>query len=195
MTITRSFHFVLLLSSFVVILIFPSCKQSTSTNHSQKKIPVSDVNDSCIYYQSKSKSLDSILLHSTTYDEKLAIQANNIFVKCALLCQHDSISPMYLIKAAQLSQGLHHVAMSEKYLQKILKDYPHSKFIPAAKFLLAQYYADAKILNQPDKAKTLLQEIIKEYPKSVWAENATAALQWIGKSDEDILKEIKSRSK
>ncbi|GIV26628.1 MAG: hypothetical protein KatS3mg027_0442 [Bacteroidia bacterium] len=177
-----------------------SCEHSTdkkskelSSEKSNNTASSQTSKDSCAYYLKLSQSIDSTLLKSTTYDEALAINANNTFVKCALLCQHDSISPLYLIKAAQLSQTLKKIEMSEKYLNKIIDTYPKSKFIPAAKFLLAQYYADTKLLNQPGKAKELLNDIIREYPQTVWAENAAAALQWVGKSDEEILKSLKKK--
>ncbi|RME19259.1 MAG: hypothetical protein D6799_01600 [Bacteroidetes bacterium] len=150
-------------------------------------------NDSCFYYVRESRHIDSILLSTVNYDEQLAIRANNTFVRCAMLCNNDSISPLYLLKAAQLSQTLNKIELSEKYLNKIISDYPKTKLLPAAKFLLAQYYAEKNLLNQPQKAEELLNQIIREYPQTVWAENAAAALQWVGKSDEEILKEIKKK--
>ncbi len=186
---------------FVMCCVLISCEtnqekqikalsENTSDSSKQKSL-----SDSCMYYLRLSQSIDSTLLKATTYDEALAIKANNTFVKCALLCQNDSISPLYLIKAAQLSQTLKKLDMSEKYLKKIMEEYPKSKFIPAAKFLLAQYYADTKMLNQPEKAKDLLNELIREYPQTIWAENAAAALQWVGKSDEEIMNHIKEKNK
>ncbi len=152
-------------------------------------------NDSCTYYLQHCKALDSTLLKTTNYDAQLAIKANNTFVKYALLCKNDSLSPHYLFKAAQLSQTLNKINFSEKYLKKIMNDYPKSKIVPAAKFLLAQYYADINLLNQPKKAKQLFNDIIKEYPQTIWAENASAALHWIGKTDEEMLKEIKNKNR
>lgn len=186
---------------FLTCCVFISCETSTEKKSKERSENTSDsskqqaLSDSCVYYLRLSQSIDSSLLKATTYDESLAIKANNTFIKCALLCQNDSISPLYLIKAAQLSQTLKKLEMSEKYLKKIIEEYPKSKFIPAAKFLLAQYYADSKMLNQPEKAKDLLNDIIREYPQTVWAENAAAALQWVGKSDEEIMKHIKEKNK
>ncbi|MCX7729096.1 MAG: tetratricopeptide repeat protein [Bacteroidia bacterium] len=177
-------------------LIFVSCQESSSQKN-KKEVSADkkskNITDSCSYYLNKSKTIDSVLLKSNNFDEKTAIEANNIFVKCALICNDDSISSIYLIKAAQLSQSLKKIDYSEKYLKKIIEDYPNSKLIPAAKFLLAQYYADKNLLNQPQKAKDIFNQIIKEYPQTIWAENAAAALQWVGKSDEEILKELKKK--
>lgn len=179
-----------------IFLIIISCQENIpdkkENTQEKQKTPVA-LSDSCKYYINQSKKTDSILINASTYDEKLAIEANNLFVKTALLCNHDSISPLYLMKAAQLSQTLNKLDMSEKYLTKIINDYPKTKFIPAAKFLLAQYYADKNLLNQPEKAKQLFNEIIKDFPQSVWAENSAAALQWVGKSDEEILKQLKNK--
>lgn len=183
----------------LICCVFISCETSPEKKSKERSANTSNSTtqqvpkDSCVYYLRLSQSIDSSLLKATNYDESLAIKANNTFVKCALLCQNDSISPLYLIKAAQLSQTLKKLDMSEKYLKKIIEEYPKSKFIPAAKFLLAQYYADTKMLNQPKKAKDLLNDIIREYPQTIWAENAAAALQWVGKSDEEILQTLKKK--
>lgn len=184
----------------VMFISFSFCtKPPENNNQNNRKSELSDkyspvsLSDSCKYYLTESRKLDSILLKSIHYDEQLAIQANNLFVKCALICNNDSISPLYLMKAAQLSQTLNKIQMSEKYLKKIISDYPQSKLLPAAKFLLAQFYADVNLLNEPQKAKELFNQIIKDYPRSIWAENATAALQWVGKSDDEILKELKKK--
>jgi TolA-binding protein len=187
----------------IITIHFFSCQSTNNKNNnntensSEKKInnvsTKNDSNDSCAFYLSSSKKLDSILLSSINFDKQLAIHTNNTFAKCALLCNNDSISPLYLMKAAQLSQSLNQIHLSEKYLQIIIKDYPKSKFIPSAKFLLAEFYADVNLLNQPEKAKQLLNEIIKEYPRTIWAENAAAALQWVGKSDEEILQKLKQK--
>lgn len=182
----------------ILTLTFISCQNRSTkeSSHTDKQTNITiknSNNDSCLYYLNKCQKLDSVLLKSINFDEKKAVEANNTFVKCALICKNDSISPLYLMKAAQLSQSLYQIQMSEKYLKKILDDYPKSKLIPAVKFLLAQYYADKNLLNQPKQAKELFNQIIKDYPQSVWAENAAAALKWVGKSDEEILKELKSK--
>lgn len=187
----------LVIGCFALIVV--SCSQQEThqsiTNNKDASLVSKNEHDSCTHYLKECRALDSTLLKSIEYNEQLAIKANNTFVKYALLCNNDSLSPEYLLKAAQLSQTLNKINMSEKYLMKILENYPSSKIIPAAKFLLAQYYADVHLLNQPQKARELLNSIIKEYPHTIWAENATAALQWLGKTDEEILKEIKKKSK
>lgn len=188
---------ILSITSFLIFILY-ACRQESShqllQNTEVLKEPKQQntlLDDSCFYYIRESQHIDSILLSATNYDEQLAIRANNTFVKCAMLCDNDSISPLYLLKAAQLSQTLNKIELSEKYLNKILSDYPKTKLLPAVKFLLAQYYADKNLLNQPRKAEELLNQIIREYPQTTWAENAAAALKWVGKSDEEILKEIK----
>lgn len=186
-----------ILGILISVILVVSCNndKETSTNPSiQNHSNFKKENDSCAYYLKQCKVLDDTILKSTEYNEHLAIKANNTFVKYALLCNNDSLSPEYLFKAAQLSQTLNKIEMSEKYLKKIIQDYPKSKLIPAVKFLLAEYYADVNLLNQPQKAKELFNNIIKEYPHTVWAQNAAAALQWIGKSDEELLKELKQKN-
>ena len=42
-------------------------------------------------------------------------------------------------------------------------------------------------MENRDEAARLYQQVIDEYPESVWAGNARGALKMIGKSDEEIL--------
>lgn len=182
----------------VLNILFISCNNTSVQKEKNKNFTRNSnvsINDSCGFYLKKCKRMDSVLMNATaSYNEKLAIEANNTFVKFALQCKNDSLTPMYLMKAAQLSESLKKLNLSEKYLQKIIDDYPQSKIIPAAKLLLAQYYADVNLLNQPTKAKVLLNEIIKDYPQTIWADNASAALKWVGKSDDEIIKELKKKN-
>ncbi len=179
---------------FLLIFFIYACQRNTETSI-QKQPPVSatseSINDSCAYFLNECRMYDDMINKSQNFDKQIAIKANNSFVKYGLLCKNDSLCPIYLMKAAQLSQAIGYIQMSEKYLLKVITDYNKSKLLPAAKFLLAQYYSDTKVLNKPEQAKKLLNEIIKDYPNTVWAENATAALKWVGQSDEKIIREIK----
>jgi TolA-binding protein len=78
-------------------------------------------------------------------------------------------------------------------LDKCIADYPSFKNRAAALFLLAQLYDEPGYLNDEQEAKKLYQKIIDEHPKSDWASSAKGALSFIGKSDQQIMEELKKK--
>ena len=45
-----------------------------------------------------------------------------------------------------------------------------------------------------EEAKKLYEQIITEYPNSEWAHSARGAMQFLGKSDAEIIKELKKKA-
>lgn len=62
-------------------------------------------------------------------------------------------------------------------------------------FLLAQLYDDAFILNNESEARTIYHQILREYPKSSYANDAKACIQNLGKSDEQLVEEFLKKNK
>lgn len=137
--------------------------------------------------------MDSILLRETEIHKALGIKAIKAFTGLAYECPEDSLSPVFLIKTAQVAQAIQNVPQAKTALDKCIADYPNFKDRPAALFLLATLYDEATYLNNEQEAKTLYQKIVDEYPKSPWADNAKGALKFIGKSDRQIMEELKKK--
>jgi TolA-binding protein len=72
-------------------------------------------------------------------------------------------------------------------------EYPNSSHRPAAMFLLAQLYDEATYLNNEAQAKLIYEKIISEYPKSDWAKSSKGALNFVGRSDEQIMQSLKKQ--
>lgn len=139
--------------------------------------------------------MDSTLLQQTEIDESSAKQAIKAFADYANFCPTDSLSPIYLIKCAQVARAINSVPQAKVVLEKCIADYPQFKDRAAAIFLLAQMYDEVIYLNNEEEAKRLYEQILAEYPGSDWAFSAKGALNFIGKSDEDILRSLKSKNK
>jgi hypothetical protein len=67
--------------------------------------------------------------------------------------------------------------------------------VPADYFLLGQIYDDQNYMNNEAEAKRLYEELIRKFPKSPEAESARGALKYIGKSDEQIMEDLKKNQK
>jgi len=183
-------------------LFFSSCSDDHSGNESEvRKNTVVDSNarlaknylTDCRKLFAEAKYMDSVLLNETEINKTSANKAIRAFTDYAYYCQSDSLCPVYLIKTAQVARVINNIPQAKLALDKCIQSYPSFKNRPAALFLLAQLYDENTYLNNEAEAKKLYEEIINDYPKSDWAVSAKGAISFIGKSDDEILRELKKK--
>lgn len=144
----------------------------------------------------EARKMDSIIMGETEVKTEVANRAIKAFTDYAFYCTNDSIAPVFLIKTAQIAQSVNNIPQAKLALDKCITDFPNFKNIPAALFLLAQLYDDENsYLNSEIEAQRLYNKIIKEYPKSDLVPSAKGALMLIGKSDAELLKQLKKKNK
>lgn len=138
----------------------------------------------------EARRMDSVLFTQTEIDTNSANEAILAFTDYAYYCQGDSLSPMFLIKTAQVARAINNLPQAKRVLDECIATYPNFKNLPAAIFLLAQLYDEDNYMNNETEARRLYQKIIDEYPHSDWAMSAKGAIEYLGKSDEEISKII-----
>lgn len=149
----------------------------------------------CEVLLAQARKLDSLLLNGKTLDKPMAELSVATFENYARHCKNDSIAPVYLIKGAQVAQSVMNFQKSKSLLQTCLDSFPNFRNRPAAMFMLAQLYDEHTMLNNEAEAKKIYDDIIYKYPKTAWAENAHYALNNLGKSDADLVKEFSKKNK
>lgn len=147
----------------------------------------------CVAYFTQAKILDSTLLTQTDIDNALANKAIQAFTDFAYYCKTDSMAPVYLIKTAQVARAINNIPQAKKVLEYCIENHKTFKDRAAAMFLLAQLYDEKIYLNNEKEALKLYQQIIEQYPKSPWAESAEGAIAFLGKSDEEIIRQLKNK--
>ena len=195
------------LSAFVIAssLVLPACSgnkpaeealpvEKPAAKDSTRRLAKNYFTDCHNLYAAARRS-DSILLGQTAIDVKSANQAIKDFIDFAYYCQNDSMSPVYLVKTAQVARSVDNIPQAKVALDKCIADYPSFKNRPAAIFLLAQLYDEPGYLNDEQEARRLYQQIIDEYPKSDWAVSAKGAIGFIGLSDRQIMEQLKKKKK
>ena len=133
-------------------------------------------------------------MHQNDLNKSSATTAIQAFINFANFCKDDSLAPVYLIKTAQVSIAIKNIPQAKIVLDRCIEDYPNFKDKSAALFLLAQLFDEPTYLNNEAEAKRLYEKIISEFPKSDWALSAKGAIAFIGKSDKQILEELKKKS-
>jgi tetratricopeptide (TPR) repeat protein len=189
------------LVSLALFLVSCSDPSPESPAAVTRKVPRADSNErlaknfftDCRKLYADALRMDSILLNQTEADPTSANEAIRAFTDYAYYCRSDSMAPVYLIKTAQVARVVKNIPQAKLVLEHCLETYPSFNNRPAALFLLAQLYDEQTYLNNEEEARKLYEQIIQEHPKSEWALSARGALSFIGKTDEEILKELKTK--
>lgn len=183
---------------FLISACNPSGKeetaQSTALSGSQKTEGQRYL-DACDSLRKEARYMDSVLLHAMDIVPATAGRAIKAFTGFAFHCVSDSMSPVYLIKTAQVARVINNIPQAKVALDRCIDTYPAFEQRPAAIFLLAQLYDEATYLNDEQEALKLYRRILDEYPKSEWVPAAESAIKFLGKSDEEIIKEFTAKQK
>ncbi|MBC7693812.1 MAG: tetratricopeptide repeat protein [Burkholderiales bacterium] len=175
-----------------------SCGSSTTSEQKQeavKKDTVSVVDDECSSRFKEAKRLDDVLQKANVVNNDIAEQAIKAFYEFSVNCKSDTLAPVFLIKAGQVSQTLRKYTQAQAFFTRCIDDFPKFKSRGAAMFLLAQLYDDPAILNNESEARTIYEQVIREYPTSSYATDAKACIKNLGKSDEELVKEFLKKNK
>jgi tetratricopeptide (TPR) repeat protein len=184
--------------SFVSLLVLGACNSSSDTTQTETVVKTDSVivtTADCPSLLVKAKHLDSLLLASEVLNPKLAIDAIVVFNDFASNCANDSLAPEFLLKGGQVAQAIKNYTKAEELFKKCTAAFPKYKNRGAALFLLARLYDEASMLNNETAAKLIYSQIIMEYPKSSYANDAKASLDNIGKTDEQIVQEFLKKNK
>lgn len=169
-----------------------SKKDATLTTDTLKNLVISG---DCNSLYKEANRMDSILMKAVSVNPNMAEQAINAFNNFASTCKNDSLAPIFLLKAGQIAQTIKNFQQSQILLKKCADEFPQFRNRGAALFLLAQVYDDATMLNNETEAKKIYEEIIKEYPHTVWENDAKSCLLNLGKTDEQIVQEFLKKNK
>lgn len=149
----------------------------------------------CGKLYAQAKASDEILMRALTLDKTVATKAINDFNAYASVCKNDSLAPVFLVKAGQVAQAIGDFNQAQAMLNKCVNGYTQFKNRGAALFMLAQLYDDPKMLNNEEEAKKIYEQILSEYSTTSYATDARAAIQNLGKTDEQLIQEFLKKGK
>jgi TolA-binding protein len=100
----------------------------------------------------------------------------------------DSLAPNYLYKAVNLCIGVNNGIRAMQLIDQTLNDFPKSGYLPETIFLKAYVYEN--LLSDYGKASQVYNDFLKKYPTHDLADDAEAALKYLGKSPEEMVREF-----
>lgn len=151
--------------------------------------------DKCTSLFNEAKRYDDILLKATVINNEIAEKAIVAFYSFAHDCKNDTLAPVFLLKAGQVAQSINKYTQAQSFFIKCTEDFPKFKNRGAALFLLAQLYDNPSMLNNESEARTIYEQIVREYANTPFGDDAKACIKNLGKTDEDLIKEFSKKNK
>ncbi len=130
---------------------------------------------------------DSIFESAMVADEDAADQLTQLYTDFADKYPSDSLSPQYLLKAAEIQSNVLHTDRSIALFDRIINDYPDFEHVPICYFLKGIAYESN---SQFDEAKAAYQTFVDKYPDHYMAEQTRLMIPKVGMSPEEMLDQI-----
>jgi TolA-binding protein len=134
------------------------------------------------------KNIKEMEQNDSAFSVSLMQNLKTAYLDFATTYPDDEFAAEFLFKASQRAIVLNQANEAVEILAKLLQQYPKSSYSEEALFLSAYTYENN--LNELPKAKALYEQFITQYPKAELNEDAKFALENLGKSPEDLLKEV-----
>lgn len=104
----------------------------------------------------------------------------------------DTAAPQYLYKALSLALGTNQGEKAMELADRTLNDYPQSDKIAETIFLKAYIYEN--LLSNLGQAQKTYRDFIARFPDHDLTDDAEAALEHLGKSPEELVREFEKRA-
>ena len=172
----------------MALFSFASC----GNNEPKAEDKVLAVTDPRVELVNQINSLEAEMHSSMQLDNTKAGAAIKAYTDYARSYPTDSLSPDYLFKAAEILTAIQQYAQALAYYQNITDKYPTYKLVEESLFLQGAILDN--FLNDDVKAKVIYEQLLAKYPKSKYTADAKAAINNLGKSDEELIKEFKKKN-
>jgi TolA-binding protein len=127
-------------------------------------------------------------------DPHLASQAVQYYTEFAKAYPKDTNAPMFLFRASDIEcNAMHQYDQALGMLNTIISDYPQFRKLPICYFQVGVIYDDN--LNDDQKAKEAYEKFLANYPNHPLAPQVKALISYLGKSNEELLKEFEQKNK
>lgn len=121
-------------------------------------------------------------------DPQIAAEFISAAENYALVSVQDTLAPRFLIDAATIARNLSAIPKVLELFQWVYTRYPEHPKAAEARFLEGFTYDSD--LGDLDKARTAYETFLQRYPDHEFADDARVLLNNLGKSDEEILKNL-----
>lgn len=143
-------------------------------------------------YISQIKNLEKEMHQSTEINNNTANLAIKAYTDFVIIFPTDSLAPDYLFKAGEIATATKKYKQALMHYQAITTKYPDYKYFRESLYL--QGFLLDNFLNDDAGAKIIYEEIVAKYPDTNYAKDAKAAINNLGKTDEQLIEEFKKKN-
>ncbi len=165
-------------------------KQAYPNHENAAKVESKNTMDDLIAANRNSMFTDST---NTRLNPAVARKLVGMYGTYASVLPKDAKTPEYLYSVYEIANSSRLFADAAKACEKLYKNYPDYEKSSTAMFLTGYLYENE--LRDLDKAKGIYTEFLSKYPKHDFADDAEFALANLGKSPDQILKELQEKNK
>jgi len=115
----------------------------------------------------------------------------DLYLKYQKTFPEDTIAAQYLFRAAQLAQSIKEFNTAIGLYDSLINIYPQYYRAPDALFLKAFVYDNS--LQRYESAREVYTLFLSKYPNHHLADDATQSIEFLGKTNEEILEILLSR--
>lgn len=131
------------------------------------------------------KSQAELFNEDRTLNEAVAPKVAEKYCRFVEENPEDSTAAMWLYHALEINVFLKDVDKTVELSNKLLSQYPQSKYAPMSLFLMGSYvYND--LVNDTAQAHVMFQRIIEDYPQSELVDDAEKSIEYLGLTPEEI---------
>ena len=124
-----------------------------------------------------------------TINEVVAPEVAEKFCKFVKQNPDDPTAPPWLYHAMELNIAVKNVDQSIELCNKLLEQYPESKWAPTSLLMIGNYIYDNQ-LNDTAQAHKCYQRLIDEYPDSELVDDARKSIEYLGLTPDEIMARI-----
>lgn len=104
----------------------------------------------------------------------------------------DSLAPLYLYRSIRVKMSMNDGHGSMKLIDKYINEYTNTTSYPEVVFLKAYVYEN--LLSNYGRASEIYRDFIHTFPDHELQDDAQVAIQNMGKSPEELIKEFEARN-
>ncbi len=144
-------------------------------------------------YITQIKNLEGEMHKAVEIDNNTANLAIKAYTDFVTYFPEDTLAPEYLFRAGEVAMAAKKYRRALEYYQTITQTYPNYKHVTESLYL--QAFLLDNFINDDAAAKSVYEEVITRYPSANYAKDAKAAIENLGKTDEQLIEEFEKKNK
>lgn len=176
------------MSALLLSVVLISCDNKKEEEHEGAEMEKMDKPA----YITRIKDVEQKMRASQTLDINVANEALNLYSQFVSNFADDTLCADYLFKSGEISMSIGNYQQAVNYYKELCDKYPNFMYVTESLYMQGFIYDS--YINDDNKAREIYQQLIAKYPKHKLVEDAKAAINNLGKTDEELIREFQKKN-